>query len=228
MARRGRRTSASGRSRSSRISSRATSSSPTKPLITALWVVHAHLVRAAARNDALNHTAYLSVTSPEKQCGKTQPLLLLAKLVPEPWPCTLPSEAVAFRHIHANMATMLLDETDAIFIARTSDRYEGLRAILNSGYRTGMPVPRCLGNANVPTDYHVFCAKVLRASARSRIRWPTAASPSACSASARTRRLRASATARLKRWRTDPRGRSQRGCWKMQRWSTRARRCRRS
>jgi hypothetical protein len=124
-------------------------------LIIALWIVHSHIV------GHLNHTAYLAVTSPEKQCGKTQLLLLIRSLVPRPWLCSLPSEAVVYRNIDANHPTLLMDETDAIFNPRTADRYEGLRAILNNGYRTGIPVPRCIGNSSTPQDFHVFGAKVL-------------------------------------------------------------------
>lgn len=124
-------------------------------LITALWIVHTHMVHR------FDNTPYLAVTSPTKGCGKTQLLSLLKYLTPRSWFAVLPSEAVVYRQIHAVMPTLLLDETDTIFAPRTADKHEGLRAILNSGYRKGASVPRCIGNSSTPQDFNTFCAKVL-------------------------------------------------------------------
>lgn len=124
-------------------------------LIVALWIVHTHLVQY------FETTPYLAVTSPTKQCGKSQLLKLLKYLTPRSWLAVLPSEAVVYRQIHAVMPTLLLDETDTIFSPRTADKHEGLRAILNAGYSKGAAVPRCIGNSSTPQDFRVFCAKVL-------------------------------------------------------------------
>jgi Protein of unknown function (DUF3631) len=128
---------------------------PEQSTIVALWVVHAHCV------ERFEQTPYLNVTSPEKQCGKSRLLELLELLVPRPWMAITPSEAVVYRHVSAEMPTLLLDEVDAIFAPRTADRYEGLRAILNTGHRRGATVPRCVGPTQQLASFEVYCAKVL-------------------------------------------------------------------
>jgi uncharacterized protein DUF3631 len=124
-------------------------------LVVALWIIHTHCV------EAFEQTPYLSVTSPEKQCGKSRLLEVLELVVARPWMVALPSEAVVYRHVQEVTPTMLLDETDAIFNPRTADKYEGLRALLNSGHRRGAKVPRCIGTSTDIAEFSTFCAKVL-------------------------------------------------------------------
>jgi hypothetical protein len=106
--------------------------------VIALWVLHAWA------KDAFDYTPYLHIHSPEKRCGKTLVLDLLGLLVPEPWPVVGPSEAVLFRAIDANEPTLLLDEVDTIFKER-DEKSEGLRGILNAGFKRNGSVPRCVG-----------------------------------------------------------------------------------
>jgi hypothetical protein len=124
-------------------------------LVVALWILHTYTF------ERFDVTPYLAITSPEKQCGKTTLLRLLAELVARPWPCTLPSEATVYRHVHKNAPTMLLDETDAIFAPKTAQYHEGLRAILNAGFMQGSTVPRCVGNSSEPMDFRTYCPKAL-------------------------------------------------------------------
>jgi hypothetical protein len=126
-----------------------------KRLVVALWIVHTHAI------DAADQTPYLAVTSPEKRCGKSRLLEVMELLVSKPWPTITPSEAVVFRHVHNKQPTMLLDETDTIFNPRNADRYEGLRAMLNTGNRRGAKVPRAVGTSNTIAEFSVFCPKVL-------------------------------------------------------------------
>jgi hypothetical protein len=128
---------------------------PAQRLAIAIFVIHTYAARLA------DQTPYLAVTSPEKQCAKTRVLELLDLLVARPWLTVTPSEAVAFRRIDAEFPTLLLDEVDAIFNPKSADYHEGLRAILNSGNRTGTTVPRCLGNSGRVELFKVFCPKVL-------------------------------------------------------------------
>src|SRR3954453_22249920 len=75
--------------------------------------------------------------------GKTRVLDCLEPLVPQPFRAVIPSEAVTYPVLsQPPRPTMLLDEADAIFGPKTSEKYEGLRAGLNSGNRQGTPVPR--------------------------------------------------------------------------------------
>ena len=124
-------------------------------LVTALWIVQAHCFQH------FDFSGYLAISSPEKQCGKTTLLELIELLVPRPFPYITPSEAVMFRHIHNVKPTVLLDEVDAIFSPKNADRYEGLRAILNAGFKDGASVPRCKPPSMKIVQYDVYSPKVL-------------------------------------------------------------------
>jgi hypothetical protein len=108
-----------------------------EPAAVALWVAHCYLV------DGYEASPLLAVTSAEMRSGKTRVLEVLELLVPNPWRCVIPSEAVTYTVLsRLPRPTLLLDEADAIFGTRDAARYEGLRAILNSGNRRGSPVLR--------------------------------------------------------------------------------------
>lgn len=108
-----------------------------EPVAIALWVAHAHLV------EMFETSPILAVTSAEMRSGKTRTLDCLEVLVPTPFRVVIPSEAVVYTVLSQRpRPTLLLDEADAIFGPRTAERYEGVRAVLNSGNRTGTPVLR--------------------------------------------------------------------------------------
>ena len=121
----------------------------------ALWIAHTHLF---AQFDV---SPYLSVSSAEKQSGKTRLAELIKLLVPRPWLVVTPSEAVLYRKIEQEAPTLLLDEVDTIFSRKASSSYEGLRALLNAGHRRGTTVPRCVGEGkNIKlVEFPVFCPK---------------------------------------------------------------------
>jgi hypothetical protein len=125
--------------------------------VVALWVIHTHCF------GVFQQTPYLSVTSPEKGCGKSRLLEALHLLVSNPWMAITPSEAVLYRYVHFKRPTLLLDEVDTIFNlqSKASGRYEGHRAILNAGHRRGSRVPRCVGQDQEIQEFAVFCPKVL-------------------------------------------------------------------
>ena len=66
------------------------------------------------------------------------------------------------RKIHADVPTLLLDESDAAF---NSDKEyaEALRGVLNNGYTRGKPYTTCVGQgAGIkPHDFKVFCPKAI-------------------------------------------------------------------
>jgi hypothetical protein len=126
----------------------------------ALWVAHTFAI------DASDNTGYLGVTSAEKRSGKTRLLDVLELLVAKPWRVVLPSEAVLFRKLAANPGTtLLLDELDAVFGPKTAAQHEGIRALLNDGYRRGSKVPRCVGEGSKQrvVDFDCYGAKALAA-----------------------------------------------------------------
>jgi Protein of unknown function (DUF3631) len=129
--------------------------SPAQRLVLALWIVHTHLA------DRFEQTPYLTVMSPQKQCGKSRLLEVIQLLVPRPWYTVIPSEAVVYRYVDASMPTLLLDEVDAIFNPKNAERHEGLRSILNAGFRQGATVPRCIGTNSTPQNFRVYCPKVI-------------------------------------------------------------------
>ena len=106
-------------------------------------------------------TPYLAITSPDRQCGKTRLMEVLELLVARPWLIELPSEAVLYRTIHGSVPTLLWDEIDTVFNTRTADKYEAQRAVLNSGNRRGVTVPRCVGSSSKVSDFNVYSAKAL-------------------------------------------------------------------
>jgi len=124
-----------------------------KLLVVALWIIHTYGIKA------FQQTPYLSVTSPERECGKSRLLEVLELLVANPWMITQPSEAVVFRQVHAKTPTLLLDEIDTIFSPKTAQYHEGLRGILDQGHRRHGKVPRFIGDK--VREFNVYCAKVL-------------------------------------------------------------------
>jgi hypothetical protein len=119
-----------------------------------LWIAHTHALAA------FEVTPFRSA---EKRSGKTRLLEVLHELVPSPWQAVQPTEAVLFRKIEEQQPTLLLDEVDAIFKGPPTSRTEGLRAMLNAGYRRGAIVDRCNSTAagvNL-VKFRVFCPKVL-------------------------------------------------------------------
>jgi hypothetical protein len=124
----------------------------------ALWIAHTHVL------DAFDVTPYLHLHSAEKRSGKTRLLEIIEALVPRPWRAVAATEAVLFRKITRDAPVLLLDEVDAIFTGPKSKTpiAEGLRSVLNAGYRRGAVVPRCGGkNYEQLVNYEVFGAKAL-------------------------------------------------------------------
>jgi 5S rRNA maturation endonuclease (ribonuclease M5) len=120
-----------------------------------LWVAHTYALEAAET------TPYLAVSSPEKRSGKSRLLDVLEEVVRGPWRAVLPSEAVTFRKIEADTPTLLLDEVDAIWGPKAKE-HEGLRALLNAGYRRrGSMVPRCVGPSLKVGNFTTYCPKAL-------------------------------------------------------------------
>jgi hypothetical protein len=122
----------------------------------ALWVMMTHTL------EAFDCVAYLSITSAEKQCGKTRLLEVLEQLVSRPWLTGRTTPAVLTRKIHAEHPTLLLDESDATF---NGDREfaEALRGILNTGYLRSGKTSLCTmrGKTIEYVDLSTFGAKAI-------------------------------------------------------------------
>lgn len=124
--------------------------------VVALWVAHTWAFEAS------DQTPYLAILSAEKRSGKTRLLETLGVIVRTAWHAIQPSEAVLYRKISKDRPTLLLDETDALFNQRGDSRMEAVRALLNSGSRRGVTVPRCLDpKSDKLIDFEIFCPKAL-------------------------------------------------------------------
>jgi hypothetical protein len=85
----------------------------------------------------------LALLSPEKQCGKSRVLELLALLCDGAEGLSDASPAYLYRRIGAGKVTILLDEADAIWRrGKADDTAEALRSVLNAGHRRGATVGR--------------------------------------------------------------------------------------
>lgn len=104
-------------------------------LAAALWAIHAFCF------DLFTCTPRLAITAPEKRCGKTTLLDVLAEVVPRSLPTAGISAAATFRTIEAFRPTLMIDEADTFL---GEDDY--LRGVLNSGHRAGGQIIRTVGD----------------------------------------------------------------------------------
>lgn len=117
----------------------------------ALWTVHTHA------HDAASVSPILSITSPEKRCGKTTTLRVLGALVPRHLPTSNTTLAPLFRSIEKWRPTLLVDEADTFL--RDDDSLIGA---LNSGHcRETAWLLRSVGDDHEPKRFHTWGAKAV-------------------------------------------------------------------
>ena len=114
----------------------------------ALWCIHAHTF------EAWQHTPRLAIGAPEKGCGKSLLLDVIACLVPRALQTDSLSEAVAFRLAESHRPIFLIDECDTHLGSKNPD--DGLRGILNSGHAKGKRALRCVGDDNAVKGFNTF------------------------------------------------------------------------
>lgn len=116
----------------------------------ALWCAHTYVFPAFVCSPRL------SITSPEKQCGKTLLTDVITQFVSRPLATENLSVAVLFRVIEAHQPTLLADECDTWIRDN-----EELRGMLNAGHRRGGKALRCEGEGNEVRAFSVFAPVVL-------------------------------------------------------------------
>ncbi len=117
----------------------------------ALWLVHSYAL------DAAFVSPILALTSPEKRCGKTTNLEVLAALAACPLPASNITPAALFRTIEAYAPTLLVDEADTFLTG--SDE---LRGVINSGHtKASARVVRTVGDTYEPRIFSTWCPKVI-------------------------------------------------------------------
>jgi putative DNA primase/helicase len=115
----------------------------------ALWIAFAHA------HDVATHSPILAVESPEKRCGKSTLLNVIAALVPKALPIANITMAALFRTIEKYRPTLLIDEADTFI--RKSDE---LRGLLNSGhFRPLANVVRTVGQDFEPQTFSTWAPK---------------------------------------------------------------------
>ena len=117
----------------------------------ALWVLHAHC------HDAAAISPILALTSPEKRCGKTTALRVMAALAPRPLHTANITVAPLFRSIEKWRPTLFVDEADTFL--RDDDMLIG---VLNSGHcRETAQLIRSVGEDHEPRAFRTWAPKVV-------------------------------------------------------------------
>jgi putative DNA primase/helicase len=125
---------------------------PTSAKTLALWVIVSYCF------DCFDICPYLAITSPQKGCGKTLLIDLLAAVAYRPLRAANISVAAVFRTIDLLHPTLLIDEGDTFL-----DDKE-LRGVLNAGHRRGGSVIRVEPTKDgdyIPRAFDVFGPKAI-------------------------------------------------------------------
>ena len=122
-----------------------------------LWTAATHAL------PAFEFAPRLVATSPEKRCGKTRLLDIIAGTCHKPLAMVNTTVAAIFRSIgNDHPPTLVIDEADTIFGTRkVAENNEDLRALLNAGHQRGRPALRCVGPMQTPTEFNTFAMAAL-------------------------------------------------------------------
>jgi hypothetical protein len=123
----------------------------------ALWIAATHAL------PAFECAPRLVITSPQKRCGKTRLLDIIAATCHRPLATSDATVAAIFRSIGGDHPpTLLIDEADAIFgTKKVAEQHEDLRKLLNVGHQRARPVHRCVGPLQIPTPFPTFAMAAL-------------------------------------------------------------------
>lgn len=103
-----------------------------------LWIAATHAIASWA------HAPRLVIRAPERRCGKSRLLDIIEALCHDPLITVNASPAAVYRAIGADGGppTLLVDEADTIFGAKTAEANEDLRGLLNAGHQRNRPTIR--------------------------------------------------------------------------------------
>lgn len=118
--------------------------------VLATWVLHTWAF------DAAYATPYIYVHSAEPQSGKTRVLEVCEMLARNALSGDSITPAMIYRLIESRQPTLFVDEVDTVFYGAAN---EDLRAVLNSGYKSGRSVWRYDGGEE--RQFATFCPKML-------------------------------------------------------------------
>jgi len=108
---------------------------------------------------AASHTPYLHITAPEKECGKTLLMDVLAAVAFNPLSASGITPAALIRSVDMFKPTLFLDEMDS---GQNGNRElaEAIRGILNAGFKRGGFFIKCGGSDHEVIKYNAFGPKV--------------------------------------------------------------------
>jgi putative DNA primase/helicase len=123
--------------------------------VTALWLVMTYDI------DLFDKAPYLAAQSPEKGCGKSTFLDVLAALCYRHLATAGITPAALFRVIEQYKPTLIIDELDSVFSKEGNG--EELRGVLNAGHsKNSMSgIIRCIGDTHEPRRFSVWSAKAM-------------------------------------------------------------------
>jgi Protein of unknown function (DUF3631)/Primase C terminal 2 (PriCT-2) len=121
----------------------------------AVWVLHSYVFQC------FRHTPRLLFSSPQKRCGKTTALDVLALVICKALATASITTAAVFRTIEQAKPSLLIDEADTFL----PDNPE-LRGVVNAGHKRGGQVIRCVGDDAEPRAFDVFAPLAIAAIGR--------------------------------------------------------------
>lgn len=123
----------------------------------ALWIAATHGIAC------WNAAPRLVINSPQKRCGKTRTLDVIAGMCHRPLVTVNATAAAIFRSLAGDHPpTLIIDEADTIFgTKRAAEQNEELRALLNAGHQRNKPALRCVGPQQTPTEFPTFAMAAL-------------------------------------------------------------------
>jgi hypothetical protein len=128
--------------------------SETFPAVISSWVMAAWVCNLWDR------FPHIAITSPDGRCGKTRLLELLLQVCPRATLTTGISGPALYRKIQLYTPTLLLDE--AQFLNRAgSEQAHILYEIFCGGVSKDAVISRCVGQDHEPTDFSIYCPKVI-------------------------------------------------------------------
>lgn len=117
----------------------------------ALWTVHSYAY------DYRSCTPCLGVSSPQKRCGKTRLLSIVAMLTLRALPASNITPSAVFRTVDIAHPTLIIDEADTFLRDN-----EELRGVINSGHTRDLAyVIRLVGEDHEPRKFSTWCPKVI-------------------------------------------------------------------
>jgi Protein of unknown function (DUF3631) len=124
-----------------------------------LWIAGTHVLAA------FQTAARLAIKSPEKRCGKSRLLDIVAGTCHAPLMSVNATVPAIFRSIgndEGDPPTLLIDEADTLWgTKRAAENNEDLRALVNAGHQRGRPALRCVGPQQIPTEFATFAMVAL-------------------------------------------------------------------